>query len=257
MLTENHPHIELNGKPATVDGLAFPALNNDGHFTAMQVRGHAVRGLSVHLDRLTSATRELFDAELDLEEVRAHVRHALGDTADAAVRVYVYWPGEPLVMVVVRPPHDLPADAQRLGSVPYQRPMPHVKHVGGFGQRRALADVARRGCDDALLTTPDGEVAETAIANVGFLRGSAVVWPSAPMLTGTTMRLLDDRLAASGTPSRAEPIRLPDVGSFDGAFVANSTGIAPVATVDDVRLPAGPAVARLRELYESVPWTGL
>jgi branched-subunit amino acid aminotransferase/4-amino-4-deoxychorismate lyase len=73
--------VEVNGGPATAGQLANPAIVNDGHFTAMQVRGGAVRGLRLHLARLDSATRELFWTGLDGELVRAHVRHALG--ADA------------------------------------------------------------------------------------------------------------------------------------------------------------------------------
>jgi hypothetical protein len=51
------PRIEVNGGPATADQLAYPAIVNFGHFTAMQVRGGAVRGLGLHLSRLDSATR--------------------------------------------------------------------------------------------------------------------------------------------------------------------------------------------------------
>ena len=69
--------IEINGEPATAEQLAYPAIVNYGHFTAMQVRRGAVRGLGLHLARLDSATRELFGVGLDGELVRAYVRHAL------------------------------------------------------------------------------------------------------------------------------------------------------------------------------------
>ncbi|MGP3939920.1 hypothetical protein [Streptomyces sp. 6N106] len=53
-------YIEINGSPATADTLRLPALTSYGHFTAMQIRDARVRGLDLHLDRLRSATRELF-----------------------------------------------------------------------------------------------------------------------------------------------------------------------------------------------------
>ncbi|MCG0289692.1 hypothetical protein [Streptomyces sp. PSAA01] len=70
-------YIEINGSPATADTLRLPALTSYGHFTAMQIRDARVRGLDLRLDRLRSATRELFDGDLYEERVRADIRHAL------------------------------------------------------------------------------------------------------------------------------------------------------------------------------------
>ena len=53
------------------------ALGSYGHFTAMQVRAGATRGLPLHLARLDAANRELFGVPL-------------AGQADASVRVYVY-----------------------------------------------------------------------------------------------------------------------------------------------------------------------
>jgi hypothetical protein len=53
-------------------------------------------------------------------------------------------------------------------------------------------------------------------------------------------------------------VRLADVSSFDGAFVANARGVAPVAAIDDVHLavPREPLVA-LTDAYDIVPWDPL
>ncbi|MGW5443454.1 hypothetical protein [Streptomyces asiaticus] len=65
-------HIEINGSPATADTLRLPALTSYGHFTAMQIRDARVRGLDLHLERLRSATRELFGGDLaDLASYRS------------------------------------------------------------------------------------------------------------------------------------------------------------------------------------------
>jgi branched-subunit amino acid aminotransferase/4-amino-4-deoxychorismate lyase len=253
------PHIEINGGPATAGQLAYPAIANYGHFTAMQVRGGAVRGLGLHLARLDSATRELFGTGLDGELVRAHARHALGvGPPDASLRIGVFQPdGDelPSIMVVVRPPAEPPALPQRLATVRYERPVAHLKHVGTFGQIYYGRAAERAGFDDALLTGPGGVIAEGAITNIGFFDGTTVVWPSAPLLAGITMQLVTGALAEGGIPSRPDTVRLADLLSFRSAFVTNSLGVAPVAQVDDQLLPADPEFTRtLTEAYESVPW---
>ena len=253
------PHVEINGGPATSDQLAFPAVVNYGHFTAMQVRNGAVRGLGLHLTRLDLATRELFGTSLDGELVRAHIRHALGaGSPDASVRVSVFQPdpgGPPSIMVVVRPAEDPPAGPQRLTAVEYQRPVAHIKHTGTFGQTFHGRAARRAGFDDALLTGAGGVIAEGAITNVGFFDGSDVIWPDAPSLVGITMQLITTALAGRAVPSRHDTVRVADLPSFRSAFVTNSLGVAPLGQVDDQVLPADPVFIRgVADAYESVLW---
>jgi branched-subunit amino acid aminotransferase/4-amino-4-deoxychorismate lyase len=251
--------IEVNGAAATADQLVYPAIANYGHFTSMQVRGGAARGFGTHLERLDSATQELFGTGLDGGLVRAHVRHALGTgTPDASVRVSIFQPDAsqpPSIMVVVRPPAEMPASPRRLTAVTYQRPVPHIKHAGTFGQIYHGRAAERAGFDDALLTAPDGLIAEGAISNIGLFDGQAVIWPDAPALPGITMQLVTTALAARGIQSRREPVRVADLPSFRSAFVTNSLGVAPVTRVDDLMLPVDADFTRdLAEAYESVPW---
>jgi branched-subunit amino acid aminotransferase/4-amino-4-deoxychorismate lyase len=246
--------IEIDGVAPTPEQL-LATVSGYGHFTAMQVRGGRARGLALHLRRLEAANREVFGAGLDGERVRTLVRHALGDTMDASVRIYVYeTPGEPVTMVTVKEPAEM-ATPQRLQSARYQRPDAHVKHVTtDQGHYRRLAQ--RDGFDDAVLVTADGVVSETTLANVGFFDGEAVVWPDAPMLHGITMQLLERELAGRGVPPwRRSTVRLGDVASLDGAFLCNARGIAAVTAVDQLGLPAEPAgLTSLTEAYTSVAW---
>lgn len=250
--------IEVNGAAATAAQLGFRALVNYGHFTTMQARQGRARGLRLHLDRLDAATRELFGAELDGERVREYVRHALRGTAEATVRVDVFWPtgdDRTSIMVTLRAPVEQPTPAQRLRSVVYQRPVAHIKHVGGFGQiyfgRRAESD----GFDDALLTDADGVISETTIANIGFFDGATLLWPSAPALHGITMRLLEPRLVEAGVPIRYGIVRASDLDSFLAVYVTNSSGVAEVRRIDDVDLPGDATFLKtVRNLYDSVPW---
>ena len=228
-----------------------PALNNYGHFTAMQVRRQRVRGLDRHLHRLVTATRELFDTALDPEMVRHYIRHALADTPDATVRVNIFQPAaEPAVLVVVRPPVEPPPAPVRLRSVRYQRPVAHIKHAGSFAQIYHGLRAEAAGFDDALLVGPDGAVSETTTGNLAIFGRDALIWPDAPCLAGITMQLL-----AAAIPTRRAAVRLADAPTFAAALVTNSIGIVAVAAIDDVTIPVDPARMRtVRDAYDAIGW---
>jgi branched-subunit amino acid aminotransferase/4-amino-4-deoxychorismate lyase len=252
--------VEINGRAADAERLAYPAVTNYGHYTAMQVKNGATKGLQLHLDRLRTASEELFGTGIDPDTVRDRMRHALegAGTSDASVRVSVFRPeddGELSILVAVRPPVGPSTRPQRLMSVPYQRPLAHLKHAGSFGQiyygRRANA----RGFDDALLTGPDGVISEAAISNIAFCLGDTVIWPAAPSLAGTAMQLLEPRLPGAGVPTRRLPVRLADHPSWTGAFVTNSRGVAPVDRIDDLDVPVNVTLMKsVTEVYEAIPF---
>ncbi|MFI2102683.1 aminotransferase class IV [Isoptericola sp. NPDC019693] len=237
--------IEVDGRPATAEQVA----STDGHFTAMQVRGGGVQGLAHHLSRLDAAHREIFGQPLDGDRVRHLVRHALAGQADASVRVVLRDPEH--VAVQVADPRRPPAHPQHLRSVPYLRPFAHLKHLGGFAQAEWARRARREGYDDALLVGPDGAVAESTTANVGFLEPDGdVVWPTAPHLRGTGLALV-----AATSPSGSRPVHLQDLAGVAGAFLVNSIGIVAVASVDGAPLPdAAARVEAVRSAVAAVPW---
>ena len=252
--------IEIDGTSATVEQLRAVAPSGFGHFTAMQVRGRRVRGIRHHLARLDSANRELFGAGVDKKLVLARISHALADDiADASVRVYVNEAaGEPSIMVTVRPPGGMPASPWRLRSVPYQRPVAHIKHSADFGQRYYQRLAHASGFDEALLTGPDAMISEGSITNIGFFDGTNVIWPAAPALAGITMQLLEVALAAAGLLSARAHVRVRDLGSFAGVFVTNARGIASVGQIDDIVLAANQQLMdKIAATYESVPWDSI
>lgn len=250
--------IEIDGRPGALEQLRTLVLPDFGHFTAMQVRGGAVRGLDLHLARLSAANLEMFGVGLDGDLVRDHIRHALGDVADASVRVHVQGPDErvdPSVIVTVRPPGGMTGGHWSLKSVPYQRSLAHLKHLGDFGQSYYRRQVRRGGFDEALLTGPDGIISEGAITNVAFYDGDSLVWPGAPCLAGVTMSLLRPALATRGLPSRHATVRLADLDGFASILVTNARGIAPVGRVDGLAVPVDTRLlAAVDDAYESVPW---
>ncbi len=245
--------VEIEGaEPSPEELLATTSAY--GHFTAMQVRGGKTRGLELHLARLEASNREAFDAGFEPERVRELIRHALGETQDASVRVYIHRAEEgPVTMVTVRPPAEI-ASPQRLRSTSYLRPDPHIKHVHtDQGLYREAAQ--REGFDDALLTTSDGRISETTMANIGFFDEGGVVWPDAPMLDGITKQLLERAGPDLGIPMRGRPIHLSEVDTMEGAFVSSARGIGLVSAIDEVELGTPAArVEALVEAYGSISW---
>ena len=162
------------------------------------------------------------------------------------------------LMVTVRPPTTPGGRAQSLMSVPYQRPVPHIKHLGGFAQIHYGLLAERAGFDSALLTGRGGVVSEGAIANIAFWDGRSVVWPDAPVLTGITMALVQARLPSAGLPSVHREVTLADLGRYRAAFVTNSTGIAPVSRIDETVFPGDATLLKtVTELYGDVEWDHL
>lgn len=259
---------EVNGRPATAEQLATPAVVNYGHFTSMQVRDGAVRGLDAHLRRLADSTTALFGGELDTALVREYLRHAVvGETAVTA-RVSIValtpWPDPtapvvPDVLVTLRAPSEPGGRALRLRSVRYERESPEIKHVGTFGLIHHARAAKLAGFDDALFVTTtagrEGLVSEASIWNVGFFDGGTVLWPQAPMLDGITQQLLRRGLDRLGVRSRTQPLPLAEALGQRSAFLCNSgTPGRPVAGIDDVAFTVDPDLtALLTEAYETNP----
>ncbi|MFC5829745.1 aminotransferase class IV [Nonomuraea insulae] len=221
-----------------------------GHFTSMQVRDRRVRGLGLHLDRLDEAGRELFGAGIDRAAVLASIRAVLGDDVrDASVRVYVLDADPPRVVAGSGPPHGPLPGPLSVKSVVYQRYLPHIKQAVGFQQAHIGRVAAREGFGEALLTTEDGLISEGAITNLGGFADGRLVWPDAPMLHGTTMRMLQ----RMDVPQERRPLKVADLSGFDLVFLCNSWGVTPVGQVDGVPLRQdGELLERLIGHYEGI-----
>lgn len=243
--------MEIDGRAADADARALIDHQAWGHFTAMQVRDGRTRGLDLHLARLDSAHREMYGGGLDATLIRDRIRHALGDIRDASVRVYGYWDG---VVVVVRSPGGMPSRPHSMRSQYFQRPLARLKHSGSFARghyhERALAD----GFDQGLLVDAAGTISEGTVTNVGFWRDSTIIWPNAPALPGITMLVLRREFAGRGVTQSEASVRLADVHTYDGMFLCNSRGWAPVHRVDDMPVPVPTAMTdTITAAYDLAP----
>lgn len=257
--------LYCNGWPATVDDLAG-ALTNYGHFTSLQVRGRAVQGLDLHLQRLAQATQELFGSALDIAQVQAWMAQALQQAGqvDASMRVTVFSRRfdfrEPLasvpvdVLIAVSAPVALTAP-KRVRSATWQRELPQIKHVGTFGlfaQRRAALAA---GVDDALFVTADGQISEGTTWNLAVHDGEHLIWPQAPALRGTAEALLQ---AGWVGPQQTQPLRLEQLAGMQAAFACNASGVWALDAIDGQVLPGSQALAEQgRAVLSRVPWQSL
>ncbi|MGW4249520.1 aminotransferase class IV family protein [Nocardia sp. NPDC004722] len=256
----------LNGEPATIDDLAPLAFAGFAHFTAMQVRNRAVRGLDLHLDRLRNASDELFGRHLPderiLELLSAAVESAPDDVsltaflssrpgefarADAEVGIDV--------LVKVTDPASPSTLPLTLDVVPHQRHLAHLKHVGEVAKTQYLRQANARGYDDAVFTDAAGRLSEATIWNIAFWDGRSVIWPEADVLSGTTMQILQRRLAKRGIDQVTRPITVADLHGDLGGVVTNSwiPGIA-VARIGEQSLGRSEELVKLlHDTYESEP----
>lgn len=159
------PRLLVDGRSPDVNSLSPFALANDGHFTAMQVRGGATRGLNLHLGRLAAAHEELYTSKLDENWLRECMREAIVEAPNCYLRVTVVEsePGELHVLTVSRPSVEVATEPVRLTSVAWTRALPHIKHVGTFPQIYFARSSEAKGFDDAVLVGADGLIAETTI----------------------------------------------------------------------------------------------
>jgi branched-subunit amino acid aminotransferase/4-amino-4-deoxychorismate lyase len=258
--------VQRNGRAATAEDLAPLAFAGHAHFTAMQVRGGRVRGLDLHLERLRYASVELFGRALPDDRVRSLLRSALdAGPADMSLTATVYsrageftaHDGELEVLVRTGPAASGPRGPLALAAVGHERMLPAVKHVGEVAKtyllRRAVAD----GFDDAAFVDRRGRLSEATIWNLAFWDGTAVVWPAAEVLAGTTMGIVRRQLDRLGVPQRVRDVTLDDLPGLAGAVVMNSwtPGVA-VHRIASVPLPEAPDfVDLLHRAHRAEPLT--
>lgn len=260
--------VHRDGRAATAEELAPLAFAGYAHFTAMQVRGGQVRGLDLHLERLRAASVKLFGRALPDDRVLSCLRAALAaGPADLSLTATVYSPAgeftaagaevETELLVRTGPPASGPEGPLALAVVEYERVLPEVKHVGEVAKTYFLRQAVAEGFDDAAFVDRRGRLSEASIWNLAFWDGTAVVWPEAGMLGGTTMGIVRRQLERLGVPQHVREVTLADLPEFAGAVVMNSwtPGVA-VHRIGPVELPAAPAfVETLHRAYRAEPLT--
>ncbi len=243
---------EIDGVTAGAAELAPLAFAGFAHFTAIQVRGGAIRGLDLHLARLRGASSALYGKAHADTDLRAYLRDVLSRSpADLSLTLTAY-PAEgeftpggdaaaPRLLIRTAPATDGPTGPLRLMSVAHERDLPAFKHVGEIGKTHHLRGAVAAGFQDAAFVDRNGHLSEATIWNLVFWDGEAVVWPKADMLVGTTMGVVRRQLSRLGVAQREAALTPEAAGHLAGAAVMNSwsPGI-PVSGVDAHDLPPAP-----------------
>ncbi|MFY1694178.1 aminotransferase class IV family protein [Solwaraspora sp. WMMA2101] len=251
----------LNGKPVDLDHLKILGLTNYGHFTSMRVDAGRVRGLSLHLDRLTADCRALFGVDLDQDEVRGYVRQVVDGCAEPTVaRVTVFDPdldlghpasaAHPQVLVTTRTVSSTPPPPLVLTARWYERDVPPVKHLGLFATMFHRRQAQLAGFDDVLFVDREGFICEGATWNLGLVAGDDIVWPQAPVLPGVTMALI--KQVRAGHERR---VNVTELDRYTAAFATNATvGVRSVIAVDATRWTGTiPLVEQIGREYSAIP----
>lgn len=203
--------------------------------------------------------------ELDPDEVRGYLRHAVDGVSSATVRVNVFprtmdWlarrgaPSEADVLVTIAAPRHPSDDAPKVQSIRFERFLPQIKHTGiGLGLMRHGRRALVQGWDDVLFLDAEGRIEEGSVWNIGFFDGNRIVWPSAPALFGIAMQLVQIGLAKKGIPSETHEMRIEDLPSFRSAFLTNTIQIVqPIARIDGTAFSADPElIATLTQCHDS------
>lgn len=237
--------IHLNGSPASASTLAAVAFSGDAHFTAMQVRDNAVRGLDLHLDRLRRNSDTLFGLRLPDETILDCLRTALtafdGDSASMFCFITPSRAKTPLgldVFVRMAGPASPPDGPLSLDVAGHERYLPDVKHAGEISLARFFArQAASLGFDDTAFEDRDGRLSEATTWNLAFWDGETVTWPNAKYLPGITMQVIRRQLRLLGVAQQIRSIRRADLSDRWSAVSMNSTtpGI-PISRIGEVRL---------------------
>lgn len=257
---------QIDGRAATQEELSTLAFAGFAHFTAMQVRNGAVRGLDLHLARLRSASIELFGQALADELVRKHLRAGIENgPPDVSLTATMFSrsgeftrsgaQNDPAILVRTGPSYDGPEGPLRLAAVAHERPLAAIKQVGEAAKTYYLRKAVKEGYDDAAFIDARGYLSEATIWNLAFWDGEAIIWPKAARLTGITMGIVRRQLEKLNIPLREETISLDRLKSLKGAAVMNSwTPGVPVTGIASVPMPASPwFLETLRQAYEREP----
>jgi branched-chain amino acid aminotransferase len=124
-----------------------------------------------------------------------------------------------------------------------------------LGSVLALNQVKQRGCHEALIVGPHGEVIEGATSNVFLVRDAALVTPpiEAGILAGITRLTVLELAAKLGLNVHETQVHPADLYRADEVFITSTVReIVPVVRVDDVVVGAGrpgPITQRIRAAY--------
>jgi branched-chain amino acid aminotransferase len=253
-------------------------LYGDSAFEVM--RTYAARAFRerAHLERLqASCERLLIALPVSLERLSQDIARTIqaSQLAECYVRVMVTRGVGPMnldlseartpsVLIFALPLRVLPASVYEqgvaVGLCHAARATDGTRAMGAktsnyLGSVLALHEVKQRGCHEALIVGPYGEVIEGATSNVFIVRGAELVTPptEAGILVGITRQTVLELAARLQLAVHETQVHPADLYRADEVFITSTVReIVPVVRVDDVAVAnarPGPLTLRLLEAY--------
>ena len=117
---------------------------------------------------------------------------------------------------------------------------------------RALFEAKERGFDNAVVSDPNGNVAELATANLFYVRDGEVHTPAenGTFLAGITRNRVIALLREAGFAVHTRSFGFQELMHADEIFSTGNYGkVQPVSRIEDRELQPGPVYQRARDLY--------
>jgi aminodeoxychorismate lyase len=251
-------------------------LYGDGLFETMPVYGGRPFRWSQHLERLTRGAEFLkIRLPFPLKEMRKLAGELIerNQMPNALLRLTLsrgvgergYSPQgaeSPLVTMTLHPapsvdPENPPRWRLFTSSIrlPITDPVATFKANNRLPQILARAEAEAAGADEALLLNTNGEVAETAGANLFWVyRETLFTTPSGRgALPGITRAVVLEVCQALAVPTNKRVIKPESLRKAEGIFVTlSSLGVVPVVNLDGEPVNESPLVEKIRLAYHDV-----
>lgn len=145
--------------------------------------------------------------------------------------------------------------ATELHRNPIQALNPAWKTGNYLNNILCLREVTARGADEVVMTNLAGEITESAVSNIFFVRDGVLCTPplGAGILEGITRAMiLRDIASKAGCRTSEAPIPARELRTFQECFISGTTReIMPVRAIDEIAYKVGPdtLTARLQAAF--------
>jgi len=136
--------------------------------------------------------------------------------------------------------------------IPASDPLSSFKTMSKLGAIMARAEAEDQGADEALLTNTNGEVAETAGANLFWIYHDKIcTTPTGRgVLPGITRAVVLEICQVLGLPTNKRVIKPEALKHSEGIFLTQSAlGVIAVATLDGELVPQSSLVEKIHQAY--------
>lgn len=167
--------------------------------------------------------------------------------------------GQPSLIVMFLPlklpPQEHYEKGIKLATSRHFRIWPEAKSTSYLMAKLALMDIAETGAQDAIYLDREGNVLETTIANLFFVKGSEIITaPADQILSGIVRGKVIDLARKQGFRVSERLIPLTEAPQMDECFATGSLkGVMPVNQIDEIKLKApGNITQEICALYREI-----